>query len=246
MNYFYCPRQNINGTTFRIDGDEYSHLVHVMRAKEGDEIMVVDGEGTAYDARIVSLKHKNATGELLRTYAHHHEPDMHLTLAVGMVKNPAKFDFLVEKTTELGVREIIPLQTERTIRVHANVGRWEKLALAAMKQAGRSVLPAIRPPMPLENLLASDEPFDVKYLAHEQRLPAANPRLERARRILFLVGPEGGFSDAEVDRCLQAGCSPRYFGERRLRTETAAIVAAASVLLPSGEESGAGNAPDNR
>ncbi len=239
MNYFYCPRQNIDGTSFRIEGEEYSHLVHVMRAREGDEIIVVDGEGTAYDARIVSLKHKSATGELLRAHAHHHEPEIQLTLAVGMVKNPAKFDFLVEKTTELGVREIIPLQTERTIRVHANVGRWEKLALAAMKQAGRSVLPAVRPPTTLGQLLSADKSFDLKYLAHEQRLADSASRQRTGRRILFLVGPEGGFSDAEVDSCLQAGYLPRYFGERRLRTETAAIVAAASVLLPSVEESGA-------
>ncbi len=244
MNYFYCPRSAIGENSFHIEGEEFSHLVHVMRAREGDEIRIVDGEGTAYDARIMSLKQKHAQGVLLRRYEHHHEPHLRLTLGVGMVKNPAKFDFLVEKATEIGVLEVIPLQTERTIRIHANVARWQKLALAAMKQAGRSALPRIRPVMSLEELLSTQEPFDAKFIAHEQRragemLPQKPPKA--GSRILYLVGPEGGFSDEEVDRCIRAGCLPQYFGERRLRTETAAIVAAATILLFPPDDSGAGN-----
>lgn len=123
MDYFYCPPNHISGTGFIIDEDEFSHLVHVMRKKEGDEIRIVDGHGNAYDARLEEIKKKTASGTITKTYPHHNEPALKLTVAVGVLKNPSKFDFLVEKITELGVREIIPMITERTIPSHAKTDR---------------------------------------------------------------------------------------------------------------------------
>ena len=94
MDYFYCPQ--VRGTGFSIEGEEVTHLVHVMRKKEGDEIRIVDGLGTAYDARIESVSRTAAAGTILRTYERHNEPALALTLAVGLLKNPSKFDFLIE------------------------------------------------------------------------------------------------------------------------------------------------------
>lgn len=236
MDYFYCPPGNISRETFSIDGNEFSHLVHVMRKKEGDPIRIVDGVGNAYDARIDSVKKKSAEGALLQKYEQHHEPHNRVSLAVGMLKNYSKFDFLVEKTTELGVCEIIPLRTERTIPRHAKVDRWHNLALAAMKQSGRAFLPIVRPVMLLTDLVASRDRFDHKCIAHEQQLPASItgcPSLKRKSSLLIVVGPEGGFSDVEIDECLKNGFKPMYLGERRLRSETAAIVAVAAALLPA-------------
>src|SRR5258707_81233 len=143
MDYFYCPPQNIRNDTFLIDDEEFSHLVHVMRKKEGDEIMIVDGGGHAFEARIEEVRQKTARGTITRGYTNLHEPRIDVTVAVGILKNPSKFDFLVEKVTELGVRQIVPLLTERTIPAHAKIDRWQKLALAAMKQSGRSFLPRV-------------------------------------------------------------------------------------------------------
>src|SRR5712671_4390718 len=153
MDYFYSPHEKITATSVLIDGDEFAHLVHVMRKKEGDEICVVDGNGRAYDVRLESIEKKTATGIIHRAHEHFHEPARNITLAAGILKNPSKFDFLVEKVTELGVKEIFPLRTERTIPHHAKTDRWQKLALAAMKQCGRSYLPRVKELTSLDELL---------------------------------------------------------------------------------------------
>jgi len=232
MDYFYCPPENIRGNSFLIDGEEFSHLVHVMRKREGEEIRIVDGKGNAFDARIDEIK-KVARGVILQSYKNHHEPQIDVTIAAGIVKNPSKFDFLVEKVTEIGVRRIIPLRTERTIPDHAKTDRWQKLALAAMKQSGRSFLPTIDGLTELGALIDRNDQHDVKLIAHEKADSAERPPdilLKNARSILILVGPEGGFSNEEVAKCLEAKFQLLSLGDRRLRTETAAIVAATLVL----------------
>lgn len=231
MDYFYSTQ--IRGTSFSIDEEESAHLVHVMRKKEGDEIRIVDGRGTAYDARIDAISKKVASGTILRSFPRHHEPSRSVTLAVGVLKNPSKFDFLVEKVTELGVSEIIPLSTERTIPTHAKTDRWQKLALAAMKQSGRSLLPRIGEMQPLAEMLALPERPDLKLIAHERSTSEASATVDfqGVASAVILVGPEGGFSDAELEQAIAAGYRSWYFGERRLRTETAAVVAATLALI---------------
>ena len=233
MDYFYTPPERVTETGLVIDAEEFVHLTHVMRKSVGDEIRVVDGAGTAYDVRIAEIRNKTAHCAILVMHPHHHEPVLRVTLAAGVLKNPAKFDFLVEKATELGVAEIVPLRTERTISMHARVDRWGKLALAAMKQSGRSFLPRVRELTTLDAFLGGTGSDWLKYIAHEEKLPgrvAVGKRPEGFTSAVILIGPEGGFSDAEVNICLSKGYEPLYLGERRLRTETAAIVAVALVV----------------
>jgi 16S rRNA (uracil1498-N3)-methyltransferase len=234
MDYFYCLPEKISKSSLLIDGDEYAHLVHVMRKKEGDQIRVVDGAGTAYDVRLGVLKKHMAEATILKVFHNHNEPSTSVTLAVGILKNPSKFDFLVEKVTELGVKHIVPLSTQRTIPNHAKVERWQKLALAAMKQCGRSYLPIVSKLMTLDELLSQRDRFDLHLIAHEQAEGAINVEkllTKKPPSVLIVVGPEGGFDDDEVKRCRHAGFHQIYFGERRLRTETAAIVATSIVML---------------
>jgi 16S rRNA (uracil1498-N3)-methyltransferase len=208
-----------------------------MRKKEGDVIRVVDGMGTAYDVALKDITKKTANGTILNTYPNHNEPSLSLTVAVGILKNPSKFDFLVEKVTELGVKEIIPLHTERTIPSHTKGERWQKLALAAMKQSGRSYLPIVRDTKSLDEFLNEGNSFDLKMIAHEKEEGNTPIRLASssltASSMVILIGPEGGFSDEEVNRCIDAGYQRLYLGERRLRTETAAIVAVSMFIVPS-------------
>lgn len=232
MDYFYTPPEKISGDSVLIDGEEFSHLVHVMRKKSGDEIRVVDGLGTAYDVRLGEIRKKMVRGEISRKFPNHNEPAVAVTIAAGILKNPSKFDFLVEKAVELGVREIVPLRTERTIPSHAKTGRWQKLALAAMKQCGRGVLPKVREAETLDEMLEEGRRFGRVYVAHQQARgtwPGMTGPPDGS--VLMLIGPEGGFSDEEIDRCTASGAVPVTFGDRRLRTETAAIVAAAASLI---------------
>lgn len=232
MDYFYAPPENITNDTIIINGDEFNHLVHVMRKKAGDDIRIVDGRGNAYDVTLTTLKKKTAVGTIHNTFRNHNEPDINVTLAVGILKNPSRFDFLVEKATELGVKEIIPLTTERTIPSHAKTERWQKLALAAMKQSCRSFMPLVHELTELKTLLASVPQYDVAFIAHlnDHSAITQTHNVVENKRMLILVGPEGGFSDEEFDHAQTAGCIPLSLGKRRLRTETAAIVALSRLI----------------
>lgn len=235
MDYFYTPPEYITRTEVEITGDEFNHLVHVMRRSIGDSIRVVDGKGTAYDVILTSIKKRTAVGIINDRYDHHGEPDIAVHLAVGVLKNPAKFDFLVEKVTELGAQRIIPLMTERTFPKHAKVARWQKLALAAMKQCGRSVLPQVDEMQTVPEVLKTIRSYNLAIVCHEsqearQSVSSLLQMKSATSQILLLVGPEGGFSDSEVDSCVKAGCSVASFGSRRLRTETAAILAVGLAL----------------
>jgi 16S rRNA (uracil1498-N3)-methyltransferase len=232
MDYFYSPPKNITNDIVIIDDDEFNHLVHVMRKKEGDTVRIVDGVGNAYDVTLLTLKKKTAIGKIYNTYSKHNEPTIEVSLAAGVLKNPSRFDFLVEKATELGVKEIIPLKTERTIPSHAKTERWQKLALAAMKQSCRSYLPLVHPLTPLSSVLHACSTYKIVLIAHKNdeqtTVPIRNSISDG--RVLLLVGPEGGFSDEEFAHARVAGCIPLSLGIRRLRTETAAIVALSLVM----------------
>ena len=238
LDYFYSPPEYVRGNEIIIEGEEFAHLVHVMRKKEGDRICIVDGKGTAYDVAIESINRKIAACRIELRHEHHHESMLDVTLAVGILKNPSKFDFLVEKVTELGVKRIIPLRTARTIPHHAKVNRWQKLALAAMKQCGRSFLPDVTELMSFDELLSKAK-SNLKFVAHEQRVERKEstasrfPGVHLNNPVTIMIGPEGGFTDDEIEQCMQCDVQPVYLGERRLRTETAAIVMSALILLGS-------------
>ncbi len=238
MDFFYTQPKNITNDTLLIDEDEYNHLVHVMRKKEGDIIFVVDGKGTAYEVEISKLIKKTAECKIIKSFRNYNESEIKLYLGVGVLKNPSKFDFLVEKVTELGVHEIIPLTTERTIPHHAKIDRWQKLVLAAIKQCGRSYMPEVKELTTFRDIINSDFNFDLKIVLHRtlDSKPEENLhdviRIKESKNILLLIGPEGGFSDAEIGKSKEAGFVIASMGSRRLRTETAAI-AACSVLLTS-------------
>jgi 16S rRNA (uracil1498-N3)-methyltransferase len=233
MEYFYTPPSLIGEQELMIDGDEFSHLTHVMRRKVGDRIMVVDGAGTMLTAIITTVKRQEARCAIEQRSHRAHEPALSVTLAVGLLKNAASFDFLVEKATEIGAAAIVPMITERTIPRHARTDRWRKLALAAMKQSGRCVLPRVDEPMDFEALVSQAQ-AQSKMIAHE-RVERPDVRTvvrgENPSSCLVCIGPEGGFSDGEIDLALRAGCTPVSLGPRRLRTETAAIAALTLALL---------------
>ncbi len=240
-DFFYCPPDRIDGKTLVVDGEEFSHLVKVMRRTVGDSIVVVDGKGNAYEALIERIDRIEQPG---RGAAHcsvsskmerFREPGLRVTLAAAVLKNPSRYDFLVEKATELGVSEIVPMRTARTIPTHARSGRWRKLALAAMKQSGRSWLPVVRDLTPFGDVLREFTACENRVVAHEEPsagTPFAGVREPAAgdKRLVVLVGPEGGFTPEEIAECDAAGYATMFLGERRLRTETAAVVALARVM----------------
>ncbi|HTO94413.1 MAG TPA: 16S rRNA (uracil(1498)-N(3))-methyltransferase [Bacteroidota bacterium] len=236
MEYFYAPPPAITPPTLTIAGEEFSHLTHVMRMREGDVLRVVDGAGHAYDAVIASIGRHEAACRITAAHDRLHEPARNVTLGAGLLKNPSRFDYLVEKAVEIGVARIVPLLTERTIPRQGKRERWQKLCVAAMKQSGRCVLPRVDDPLPFGKFIAGCT-VPVKLIPHQdaaEPLGAAAPG--GAEAAALCIGPEGGFSDAEIDAARAAGFRPVSLGERRLRAETAALVACAMLIA---RESGA-------
>ncbi len=233
MEYFYSPPESFQGNDIRIEGEELAHLSHVMRRKEGDTIRVVDGVGHAFEARIVDIDRRTARCAITARLGRLNEPLQAVTIAAAVLKSGAAYDFLIEKCTELGVSAFVPLLTERTIPGKAKRNRWQKLALAAMKQCGRSVLPSVAELTPLEDFFQEQFPSTACLIPHETvRSPEIAELMPlTAPRVAICIGPEGGFSDAEVTLAASAGWTPVSLGPRRLRAETAAVVAATLVLL---------------
>jgi len=230
MDYFYVPPEEIRGRIAIMRDDEFKHLTRVVRKKEGEQITLLDGEDHSYEAVIRTIAKDHAECEILGSKHRLNEPAVEVTLAVSVLRNPARFDVMVEKATELGVRAIIPMITERTIPKSEKHGRLEKIALAAMKQCGRAYLPKILPLSTFEDLLSRADQFSLRLLPHEQSSAASS--MERIRgdhpgasSILIAVGPEGGFTEAEVEAAIGRGFLAVSLGPRRLRTETAAIAA---------------------
>ena len=232
MDYFYTPQHLITAIDLTIDGDEFVHLTHVMRKQPGDAIRVVNGSGIAYDVTIAEINKRTAHCEITATHPRLNEPHVDVTLGVAILKNASKFDFLVEKVTELGVNTIVPLTTERTIPRHAKTERWQKLALAAMKQSCRCVLPRVAETESLKNFITSIPNNTIKLIPHEQSTrPMADVLQHRnLPSVAICIGPEGGFSDQEIAFAESKDFVPVSLGLTRLRTETAAIAAAVWVL----------------
>jgi 16S rRNA (uracil1498-N3)-methyltransferase len=233
--YFYIPAEFIIDQHIAIEGDEAKHISRVLRKQPGDRIWVVDGAGKAFDVVIRLVAPEMIECEILYEHHHLHEPDIEVTLAVAQLKNPSRMDWIIEKATELGVRTIIPLQTERTIARSPKEDRWNNIALAAMKQSGRCILPKITPPKDLEVVLANSSEYDVKLIPYERTdhilfIAEALKHRKPPRSALILIGPEGGFTDDEVTQAEKFAFTQVSLGRRRLRTETAAIIAVSWVV----------------
>ena len=234
MDAFYTSRSNISDAHIRIIGEEHHHLSRVSRTKIGEEIYVADGEGMMYRARVASIDASASNCEIVEKLDAFHEPKRKITLAQAVLKNPGKMDWIVEKATELGVSEIIPMETERTLTTHAKKERLQHLALAAMKQSLRCRLPLIHETHRMDEILMRWEGADV-VLLHESaplgnRLSEIVLRNSPAKALVLFVGPEGGFNENEVAIAQQHHVLLASLGARRLRSETAAIAALAILM----------------
>jgi 16S rRNA (uracil1498-N3)-methyltransferase len=226
MDYFYTPPSLIKSRLLSIQGEELHHLSKVLRKKVGETIIVVDGEEHAYEVVLESVSRASAECKILQTFHRFNEPDIEVKLAFALLKNPSRADFLVEKCTELGVREFIPMRTERTIVSKAHTERLQKIALSAMKQCGRSHLPPIHSLVSFLDVLTYLKDCERRFIMHEmasERTTAQRKTSVQWKSVGVLVGPEGGFTEEEVQEAQSAGFSPFSLGPRRLRSETAAV-----------------------
>jgi 16S rRNA (uracil1498-N3)-methyltransferase len=230
--HFYVAPESIHGPRMALPEAEARHAVRVLRMKVGDELIAVDGEGGWYRIELDHVGRSEAAGHIVERQAGVGEPPYRFTMAAGLIKHRDRFETLLEKAVELGVTEIVPLITARTEKARLREDRAENILIAAMKQCGRSRLPVLRKPTSIGELL--ERPFDLGLCCHEGT-DADAPLLDALARdvrpdaITALIGPEGGFTDAEVASARSAGFRVVSLGGRRLRAETAALAAAACI-----------------
>ena len=235
MPGFWVEPEDVSGETLVLRGGEAHHLVRVRRHRVGERIDAVDGEGRYFEAVITAVERDEVVCRILARWEGRGESPVRLCLAPALVKGQ-RFDFVVEKATEIGVDSIAPLLVKRSVvRTGAGgkVERWERLVRAAVKQCGRSRLPQIHSPAPLAAvverlqrqgrtiLMASPGgDFELRDLLARERTPALG----------LLIGPEGGFAPEEEEWIRKNGGYCFSWGERILRADTASVVLGALVL----------------
>jgi 16S rRNA (uracil1498-N3)-methyltransferase len=228
MHRFYVP--DIAAGQARPRPAQLHQLRHVLRLRDGDELAVFDGKGQEWIARM-----RGDTAELVRAVEQSAEPETRLTLFQAVIK-PARFELVLQKGTELGIVRFVPFLAERSVSSGERLARWQSIVVEAAEQSGRRLVPAIAPVLPFEEALAEAATAGVPYMPWEG---AGHPNLSAVhkpgRQLALIVGPEGGFTESEVEQARARGAVTVTLGRRILRSETAAIVAAALLLHLNGE-----------
>ena len=239
---YHISPLDVTGKTLVLRESE-AHHVKVNRHQPGDRIIVSDGCGTSYDCTIAEIQSGGIRVTIDNVIQGRGETTFRLTLAIAMPKKD-KFEWLIEKGTEIGILNFVPLLTERTIMNNGSLNRTRcaRIALAAMKQCGRSISPEISNPISFREFIDSGSGYELRIMAHEGeqksdiRTSALSTNSDVPPRTgLICIGPEGGFTRNEVDSAEEAGFSIVSLGPRRLRSETAAIVASALLFSAFGE-----------
>lgn len=233
LRRFYIPPAVIHQPQPEIGGSDAGHICRVLRLAAGDTVELFDGTGAGYRAQIVSASPARVRLRIEASFPLLTESSVHITLAQGMLKE-RKMDDLIRQLTELGIHRWVPFYAARSVPVPGKkgmgtrLGRWEKIALEAVKQCRRGRVPRIAPADDLDAVLATSAGSDLKLLFWESTpqafaIPGTVP--PAPEKIVVVVGPEGGFDPGEVQRAKAHGFLTIGLGPRILRAETAALAA---------------------
>lgn len=223
MHLFYST--DISGEKVYLNNEESKHLAKVLRLNEGEIVIVIDGKGNQFECKIVSAHHKNACLQIVKKETTGKE--FGVSIAAAPTKNLSRWEWFLEKATEIGIDRIIPINSYHSERRVLKRERQERILLSAMKQSYKSLLPRLDDLTKLEHLLQLTFEGE-KYIAHcYDELPKESLKSihKKGEKALILIGPEGDFSKEEVELAIQSGFKPISLGESRLRTETAALLA---------------------
>lgn len=224
MQLFYIPE--ISGDLVTLDETESKHAIKVLRMSVGDRVQIVDGKGGIYDAKIADVHPKKCQLSIVSSQKESSRKNYRLHIAIAPTKNIARFEWFLEKTTELGIDEITPLLTEQSERKVLKYDRLEKILVAAMKQSQKTFLPRLNKLISFEDFIQQTVEKE-KFIAHcfDGEKKHLKNAIRKENDLLVLIGPEGDFSLEEVVFAKQNGFEEISLGYERLRTETAGVVA---------------------
>jgi 16S rRNA (uracil1498-N3)-methyltransferase len=231
MPRFYVPQPQIEEGMLRVEGSEVRHIRRVLRLKTGDRIVVFNGSAKEYEGTIIEEGPSSVVIRIQNVFSSKTESHLEITLAQSLLKGE-KMDYLIQKATELGIKEIIPFFSSRSVplldksnrlkRYH----RWEKIAVEASKQCGRVFVPKIGPLQDYSEILQTSSPDSLRLLLWEREGASLKEIIKGSKektRIFFVVGPEGGMSNEEVEQAKRTGFISVTLGKRILRSETASL-----------------------
>ncbi len=233
MQLFFNPTITKTSKDILFNKEESRHISKVLRKKEGDVISITNGKGSFFKTELVQILPKQCIGKVISVSEQKPLP-YSLHLAVAPTKLNDRYEWFLEKATEIGVTEITPIICEHSERKVIKLERFEKKIQSAMKQSLKAYLPIINEAMTLKEFFNKQKPTNHhKLIAHceETRKQSLKSVLKPKGDYLILIGPEGDFSNNEINIALQEGYQPVSLGESRLRTETAAIVACHSIAF---------------
>ena len=248
MPKFFTARENISDNELIINNEDVNHISRVLRLKEGDKITVCDGQGYDYNVTIKTIEPKEIICSIDEKINCDTEANISVTLFQGIPK-AGKMDYIIQKTTELGIVRIVPVALERCVVKLENQKaeakkqeRWQKLANSAAKQSGRGSVPEITMPVSLDTALKMASELDLCFAPYEceeqKHLKEVLTSKENVKTIGFIIGPEGGFDVSETEKIKSAGFETVTLGRRILRTETAGEAVLAMVMYELGDING--------
>lgn len=243
MQRLYIPDISTVTNQISVTGEKAQYLTNVLRCKKGDELIVFDGRGECLKTRIVNAGRKEVTFEVLERFLCETDSHLEITLVQGLLKG-GKMDLIIQKTTELGVKDIIPAITERCqVRGTRKLDRWRKIAEEASRQSGRSVIPVIHEPLDLRSIFTVNSSLEKLhgFIFYEEGGIGLSQAMQQNRiyhessPIHIFIGPEGGFTREETALAKEKGLVVVSFGKRILRAETAAISAVTLIQFLLGD-----------
>ena len=237
MPRIYLPIADLDNNQIFIAAEKAHYLVSVLRCKKGDNLIIFNGQGKCFRTAVVKADKKEVIAEVREEFPCNFEPQMHITLVQSLLKGE-KMDLVIQKTTELGVTEILPVISERSqIRDTRRIVRWRRIAEEASRQSGRNGVPAVHAPVDFRDFLVSQNGKGIIFYEEEgMKLSEAVSSLgPHTPSLIIVIGPEGGFSEQEVISAQEKGFLAASLGKRILRAETAAISAVALVQFLLGD-----------
>jgi 16S rRNA (uracil1498-N3)-methyltransferase len=231
MHWFYLPY--IEGTNITLPETESKHCIKVLRLGVGEVIYATNGEGTVFEAKITDPNPKRTSAEIINEFVHYKKRPYKLHMAVAPTKLNERFEWFLEKATEIGIDEITPIECFHSERRKINSERYNKVLEAAMKQSYKAYHPVLNDLISFDKFVAQQEHVENKFIAHclEGEKISFHKAFAAQKDVLVIIGPEGGFSMGEVAKAQSYGFGAVTLGESRLRTETAAIMACAAVAI---------------
>ncbi|MEG1026340.1 MAG: 16S rRNA (uracil(1498)-N(3))-methyltransferase [Flavobacterium sp.] len=231
MQLFYNPDIDETTKSFSFDKEESKHIIKVLRKKDSDILHVTNGSGLLFETEITLASDNKCIVEVL-SIKKSPEPKFRLHLAVAPTKMNDRFEWFLEKATEIGIQEITPIICDRSERKVINLERFEKIILSAMKQSNETFLPKLNDAVSFKEFIKQKNK-GLQFIAHceETDKKSLKGALKPNEDVTLLIGPEGDFSDKEIALAIENNFQPVTLGNTRLRTETAAVAACHSVVF---------------